>query len=122
MRQRPSIPAPGPADDQIVIIVRKNNASGLSALLIAVLLAAGVFWISQGGQSKAAVPVTTQGQANTPVPAGKQAKLKTAPASGEAPAIAVPASAPTQPAGPFGRPGATFFEPTTEPEVAPEAP
>jgi len=116
MSKRPLRPTPGPTDDQVVVIVKKRNSAGMSTLCIAVLLAAGVFWLSQGGQSKAQVPAKAVAPAANPA-----AAIPPMPAIHPVKAVANEV-APALPSGPFGRPAATFFEPTPEEEPAPEAP
>ncbi|MBX3739910.1 MAG: hypothetical protein KF712_02880 [Akkermansiaceae bacterium] len=118
MSKRPQPPVHGHADESIVVIVKKSNNSGISAVLIAVLLVLGAVWILKGGQSKAAVPSNTesaksaeQGKSTRVKPTGPTKTSDVIPASSRTSSSAAPSS---------GR--ATFFEPTVDEDAAPDAP
>ncbi len=118
MSKRPQPPKPGPADDSIVVIVKKSNPPGMSALLIAVMLVLGAAWILKGGQSKAAVPSATEDTRSATQ--GKSVKAK--PASPTKTADVIPVSSGTSPSTYPSSGRATFFEPTEGDEKAPEGP
>lgn len=116
MSKSPRPPVPEPADHQILVIVRKNNP-GMSALAILVLLAVGVFWLSQGGSSKAEVAPVSQPEIMRQVESVSSPEKSVVPAHSvrraESPKPAVRHELPAPKEGSFGRP-ATFFEPTQD--------
>jgi hypothetical protein len=59
MSKRPRTPEPGYADNSIVVIVKRSNHQVVSALIITVMILAGVFWMLKGANSKAAVHTRT---------------------------------------------------------------
>jgi len=120
MSKRPQSPAPGSADDAIVVIVKRNDHSGTSALLIAVLLVLGAVWALKSGQSKAAVPAGTPPQEARTTGTGKTPKPRT-PALPDSRNVTPDATGVPSPVNrSSGR--ATFFEPTEDEEPAPAAP
>lgn len=108
MSKRPRTPEPGYADDSIVVIVKRSNHQVVSALIITVMILAGVFWMLKGANSKAAVHTAPEDPKTQR--AGAVADQERAFPRGTADITLPPSLTPSPSGRSFSR--ATFFEPT----------